>query len=115
MKLHLVLCAVLAVGLAACNKVDNEDMAKKIKDTLSKQLDGKSDVKIQSVDCPSGQELKEGNKFDCQLHFEGGLSMAAHIEIQKDKMFSWSVDPDDQAKLMGGGGAEAGSGEEAPK
>jgi hypothetical protein len=108
MKLHLVLAASLVFGLSACNKVDNEDMAKKIKETLSKQLDGKSAVKIQSVDCPSGQEMKEGNKFDCNLHFEGGLSMPAHIEIQKDKMFSWSVDPDDQAKLMGAGGDEAG-------
>jgi hypothetical protein len=78
-------------------------MSKKIKDSLSDQLkSANAKVSVKSVECPSGKSMNEGTKFDCTVQFDNGQSAAAHIEIQKDQQFSWTIDPTDLQKAVGG-------------
>ena len=107
MKYCVAIAAVLA--FSACKTVDNEDMAKKVKDSLNDQLkSADAKVAVKSVDCPSGKSMNEGTKFDCTVQFDNGQSAPAHIDIEKDQQFSWTIDPADLQKILGG--AEAGSG-----
>ena len=92
-KIGLAFAVVFA--FAACNKVDNEDMAKKIKEQLTT-----NGVTVKDVSCPSGQSIKEGTKFDCTVKVDDSMTVPIHIEIMKDKMFTANFDEDAQMKII---------------
>lgn len=64
----LLAVPVLALALTGCaKKIDQQDLEKKISQSLSQQLGGTRPV----VHCPGGKEAKKGNTFACTATLTG--------------------------------------------
>ena len=55
------------------------------RDDLQKKLGIKENEKIAAVDCPSGVEVKAGEKFTCKISFANGVEGVESFEIVNEK------------------------------
>ena len=78
-----VLPAVLAgsaLVLVACNDVDDG----KLEGQIKKQVQ-QNGGKVESVDCPSGKEVKTGTTFVCTLKTPAGRTFPIRVRITSEK------------------------------
>ena len=75
--------AALALGLAACGNLDSGKIESEISKQVEKQAQGQ--VKVKSVDCPSGRKIKKGDRFTCTITAENGATTKAQVVQQDDK------------------------------
>jgi hypothetical protein len=78
-----VLPAVLAGSallLVACGDVDDG----KLEDQIKKQVQ-QNGGKVESVDCPSGKEVKSGTTFVCTLKTPAGRTFPIRVRITSEK------------------------------
>jgi hypothetical protein len=74
----IIALAVVAGG--GCKKVlKSEEAEQQIQDYLNKALP----VKVASLDCPEGIEMKQGNNFDCTAKLVDGTAVTVAVD-QKD-------------------------------
>jgi|ERR1700733_1384938 len=59
---HLLLVAMVTVGVAACQQIDKDKLEKMIRDDLVSHK-----LIVKSVDCPSGQAIKKDDVFSCKV------------------------------------------------
>ncbi|MBO0854643.1 MAG: DUF4333 domain-containing protein [Nocardia sp.] len=78
--LVVVLAVVLAVVFLSNDELDN----KAVQDGVQKVLKDSYGIDdVQNVSCPSGQEVKVGNSFDCSLKV-GGEQKKVTVKVTKD-------------------------------
>ena len=76
----LALPLVLAAGCGSADTIDHkkaEELARKVADS--------GRVRLKSVSCPSGQKLKKGATFDCDLVYAEGTKGTITIHQTDDK------------------------------
>ena len=77
----LAVAVLAAAGLVAvgCGEtvIDDDKAEGAIQSSLEKSLH----EKIQSVDCPSDQEVEKGKTFTCQVNFSQGKQATATLKI----------------------------------
>ena len=79
MKKLAMLAAVLALALAGCGGTEL-DVAK-TEDSMKAELERSTGIEATSMDCPSGVEVKAGEKFECTLTEKGGKEIPVKLEI----------------------------------
>lgn len=84
MKLSARRASVLALAFAAllaagCGKTVIDDS--KTEGAIQHNLETSLDKKVQSVDCPSGVEVKAGAKFECEVTLVDGKRETATLKI----------------------------------
>jgi Domain of unknown function (DUF4333) len=103
---------VAAVVLAGCGEtvLDTTKIEEQVKSDLEKSLPTRKDLqkelgigadeKIKAVDCPSGVEVKAGEKFTCKISFANGVEGTETFEVINDKAdvhITSSLEPSDGA------------------
>jgi uncharacterized lipoprotein len=82
MRLIALLAAVAFIlVLAGCS---TELDAASTEDTVKAELERTAGIKISSVDCPSGVEVKVGATFECTLTEKGGGEQPVKLKIIND-------------------------------
>jgi hypothetical protein len=79
------LAIVAGVTLAACgtSTIDNADLETKLRDQLSQ--DAGVDPTNVKVSCPSDQEAKKGNTFNCDLTAPNGDKVVVKVTLTNDE------------------------------
>lgn len=77
----LAVAALAALGLVAvgCGETVIDDV--KAEGAIQSSLEKSLHEKIQSVDCPSDQEVEKGKTFTCQVNFSQGKQATATLKI----------------------------------
>ncbi len=74
--LALLILIIVAVALFAPTTIDGDKLEGKIQDGI--EADG---AKVESVECPDGEEAKKDVKFDCDVTLEGGVKATASVTV----------------------------------
>ncbi|HWV87255.1 MAG TPA: DUF4333 domain-containing protein [Capillimicrobium sp.] len=88
MRPTLILPAIagvaVALGVAACGDktIDHEDLQETLGTQLSQQA-GVDPAQV-SVSCPEGQEVEQGNEFDCELTAPNGDKVRVIVTLTDD-------------------------------
>jgi hypothetical protein len=77
--LPAVLLAAVAFAAAGCGETVIDDV--KAEGAIQSSLEKSLHEKIQSVDCPSDQEVEKGKTFTCQVNFSQGKQATATLKI----------------------------------
>jgi hypothetical protein len=82
----------LACGLAGCGqKLDVQKAESIIRDDLAARFAAQGLV-VSGVSCPKDVRMKQGNGFVCQVHFEGGGTLAVGVAQSDDKgTIEWTM------------------------
>ena len=77
----LAVAVLAAAGLVAvgCGETVIDDV--KAEGAIQSSLEKSLHEKIQSVDCPSDQEVEKGKTFTCQVNFSQGKQATATLKI----------------------------------
>jgi NAD(P)H-hydrate repair Nnr-like enzyme with NAD(P)H-hydrate epimerase domain len=75
----LVLAALLVTGCGG-TVIDFS----KAEDQIKASVEESPDVKVSSVDCPSGVEVEPGAKFTCAVHLADGHTETATLLIRDE-------------------------------
>src|SRR3954453_2418148 len=97
----LALPVALAVGLAACGKLDQSELEGEVKKAVEQLSQGQ--VKVKDVTCPKDRKLKKGDTFTCKVTAENGATSSARV-TQTDDNGHVRIAPS-LAPLLGGGSA----------
>jgi hypothetical protein len=81
----LLLIALLVAAPAAigCGKTVVDDV--KLEEQLKHEVETKRGVKVKSVECPSGVEVKPKTKFNCTIYPQKGKKETAVLLIRNDE------------------------------
>jgi hypothetical protein len=79
----LSLTAVAGIGAAGCGKTVLDDV--KVEEQLKHEFETNRGIKIQSVDCPSGVEVKPKATFECSIVSKKGEKGTAVLLIRNDE------------------------------
>ena len=77
--------AALALGATACGgtSIDHEDLQEKLREQLSQQAG--ADPQQVSVSCPEGEDVEQGNRFDCELTAPNGDTVRVVVTLTDDE------------------------------
>jgi hypothetical protein len=81
--LLIALVVVAATAVVGCGKTVVDDV--KLEEQLKHEVETKRGVKVKSVECPSGVEVKPKTKFDCTIIPQKGKKETAVLLIRNDE------------------------------
>lgn len=81
-RLGVFAAPVVATALLVAGCGGTEIDSSKTQDLVKANVEHTQQVKVSSVDCPSGVEVDPGKTFSCTVHFSSGKTSTATLEIR---------------------------------
>jgi Domain of unknown function (DUF4333) len=78
----LALPAVLALGLAGCGTLDQDQLEDEVQKAVEQA--SQNQIKVKDVSCPGDRELKKGDTFTCKVTAENGAIGSARVTQRDD-------------------------------